>query len=102
MYKHKYEQNKSNDQVYHFVLKYKHKILYIHLYSPSCNRQLDYKELIKYYNLLQMVEALDSRLRKIAGSSRGCSAFKQQPSASCSYACASVDKQCNLAPVKKR
>ena len=40
MYKHKYEQNKSNDQVYHFVLKYNHKILYIHLYSPSCNRKL--------------------------------------------------------------
>jgi len=33
-------------------MKYKHNILYTHLYSPSCNRKLDYKQLMKYYNLL--------------------------------------------------
>ena len=33
-------------------MKYKHNILYTHLYSPSCKRKLDYKQLIKYYNLL--------------------------------------------------
>jgi len=42
---------KSNDTLY-WLLEYKHNILYIHLYSPSCNRKLDYKDLIRYYNLL--------------------------------------------------